>query len=103
MERSGGRGIHMYFCSKHNMHGYVLYVHACMHACMLQDPGEHRYRGHVSSVCTLDHFRCATSSYRTSRAFLGGKASFPGRILISFGFSGLPRAPAPLCDHGPTA
>ena len=25
---------------------------------------------------------------------------FPGRILISFGFSDLPRAPAPLCDHG---
>ena len=27
---------------------------------------------------------------------------FPRRILISFGFSGLPRAPAPLCDHART-
>ena len=25
---------------------------------------------------------------------------FPGRILISFVFSDLSRAPAPLCDHG---
>ena len=25
---------------------------------------------------------------------------FPGRVLILFGFSDLPRAPAPLCDHG---
>ena len=25
---------------------------------------------------------------------------FPGRVSISFGSSDLPRAPAPLCDHG---
>ena len=30
-------------------------------------------RGHVSSVCTLDHLTCAPSSYR---AFLGGKAQY---------------------------
>ena len=25
---------------------------------------------------------------------------FPGRIMVSFGFADVARAPAPLCDHG---
>ena len=32
--------------------------------------------------------------------FMWESVVFPGRILISHGFSDLPRAPAPLCDHG---
>ena len=55
-------------------------------------------RGHVSSVCTLDLFTCAPSS--VSCVFRRESVVFSGRILISFGFSDLPRAPAPLCDHG---
>ena len=55
--------------------------------------------GHVSSVCTLDLFTCAPFS--VSCVFRQESVVFPGLILISFGFSELPRAPAPLCDHGP--
>ena len=50
--------------------------------------------GHVSSVCTLNHFTCAPSSIER---FWAGKPSISRTILISFGFSDLPRASAPLC------
>ena len=53
-------------------------------------------RGDVSSVCTLGHFDCAPSSYRT---FSAGKRGFPERILISIGVTDLARAPARLCNH----
>ena len=36
----------------------------------------------------------------TSCVFQWESAVFPERILISFGFADLPRAPAPLCEHG---
>ena len=54
------------------------------------------------SLHFLDHFTCAPScSYC---AFFRRESIliivFPGRILISLGFSDLPRARAPLCDHG---
>ena len=55
-------------------------------------------RGHVSSVCTFDLFACAPFS--VSCVFRRESVVFPWRILISLGFSNLPRAPAPLCDHG---
>ena len=42
------------------------------------------------------HF-CA---FFVSCVFRRASVVFPGRILISFGFSDLPRAPPPLCDHG---
>ena len=54
-------------------------------------------RGHVSSVCALISFQCAPSS----RVFLGGNAScLPAEFRFFYGFSDLPRTPAPLCDHG---
>ena len=52
-------------------------------------------RGHVSSVCALISFQCAPSS----RVFLGGNASSQPNFDFLW-FSDLPRAPAPLCDHG---
>ena len=55
-------------------------------------------RGHVSSVCTFDLFTCAPFS--VSCVLRRESVVFPGRILISLDFSDLPRAPAPLCDHG---
>ena len=51
----------------------------------------------MSSVCTLDHFTCAPSSYR---AFLGGCSISRTNFDCIWFVGDLPGAPAPLCDHG---
>ena len=46
----------------------------------------------------IEPLTCA--SFSVSCVFRQESVVFSGRILISFGFSGLSRAPAPWFDHG---
>ena len=43
---------------------------------------------------------CHLCAFFVSCVFRRESVVFPGRIFISISFSDLPRAPAPLCDHG---
>ena len=55
--------------------------------------------GHKLQLACLHHvyFMCLPS---LSRVFLGGQRCASQSIFVFCGFSGLPRTPAPLCDHG---